>query len=428
VLDTWFSSGLWPFSTLGWPDNTTDLRAFYPTSLLITGFDILFFWLSRMIMLGIEMTGEVPFREVHIHGLVRDADKQKMSKTRGNVIDPLVIMDRYGTDACRIALLISAAAGADIALKEDRMASGQAFANKLWNASRLIFMNMERSGITCWTPETGPPVSHSDSLEDVWIFDRLNQTISTVTRALEVHRYHEAAQTLWDFFWHDFCDWYLEIKKLRFRESSGLDAHWRSTLTVYEATIRLLHPIMPFVTEELWQRLIHGLRPNAEQPKSISLAPYPSLSGVERPEQVISQFTILQNIVKGARDMRADNKLDPKTPLDATLHMTGMVFKDQDLQAIESIAKLRLQQHQQDSQNGVGYRLQIHALLSPEARARIAKENASLEKAIANSARQLGDSTFVGKAPPHVVAALRTKLATYQSQIEKNKRLLEGGD
>ncbi len=170
-------------------------------------------------------------------------------------------------------------------------------------------MNMERSGITGWTPEPGPPVSHSDAFEDVWIFDRLNQTISAVTRALDVHRYHEAAQRLWDFFWHDFCDWYLEIKKLRFQENSGLDSHWRSTLAAYEATIRLLHPIMPFVTEELWQRLIHGFRANAEQPKSISLAPYPTISSVEPPEQKISQFTILQDIVKGARDTRADNKL-----------------------------------------------------------------------------------------------------------------------
>ena len=429
VLDTWFSSGLWPFSTLGWPEDTVDLRTFYPTSLLITGFDILFFWLSRMIMLGIEMTGEVPFREVHIHGLVRDADKQKMSKTRGNVIDPLVIMDRYGTDACRIALLISAAAGADIALKEDRMASGQQFANKLWNASRLIFMNMERSGIKSWAPESGLPMRHSDSLEDIWIFDRLNQTISAVTSALQVHRYHEVGQTLWDFFWKDFCDWYLEIKKLRFRENSGLDDHWRSTLTVYEVMLRLLHPIMPFVTEELWQRLIHGIQANPEQPKSISLARYPQpTKDKKRPEKEISQFGILQSVVKGARDIRADNKLDPKEPLNATLHLTGMAFKEEDVLAIESIAKLRLDQRHENSQNGVSYRLQIHALLSPEARARITKENTGLEKAIANSERQLADPTFLGKAPPQVIATLRAKLADYQGQIEKNKQLLEGGN
>ena len=156
VLDTWFSSALWPFSTLGWPDETEDLKTFYPTSLLITGFDILFFWVSRMIMMGLECTGDVPFREVHMHGLVRDAERQKMSKSKGNVVDPLELMDRFGTDAARIALLISAAPGADIALKEDRMEASRAFANKLWNASRLLFLNMERSGVTEWTPGTRP--------------------------------------------------------------------------------------------------------------------------------------------------------------------------------------------------------------------------------------------------------------------------------
>ena len=311
VLDTWFSSSLWPFSTLGWPDDTPDLQAFYPTSLLITGFDILFFWLSRMIMLGIEMTGQVPFREVHIHGLVRDADKQKMSKTRGNVIDPLLIMDQYGTDACRIALLISAAAGADIALKEDRMESGRGFANKIWNASRLLFMNLERSAVHEWQPSSEQS-SGSGSIEDVWIFRQWNQTIHVVTRALDLHRYHEAAQALWDFVWHDFCDWYLEIKKLHFRENSGLDDHWKSTLTIYEGALRLLHPFMPFVTEELWQRLNLTLKAETSQPKSISLSSYPVTFVESSSEEQINQFKMLQSVVTDARKMRADNQLDPK--------------------------------------------------------------------------------------------------------------------
>lgn len=425
VLDTWFSSGLWPFSTLGWPDDTPDLRTFYPTSLLITGFDIIFFWLSRMIMLGIEMTGDVPFREVHIHGLVRDADKQKMSKTRGNVIDPLVIMDRYGTDACRIALLISAAAGADIALKEDRMEAGQGFANKLWNASRWLFMNMERSSISDWTPSVGPLDTPSEALEDVWIFDRLNRTISAVTRALSLHRYHEAAQTLWDFLWKDFCDWYLEVKKLRFRENSGLDRHWQATLTVYETSLRLLHPFMPFLTEELWQRLIHTSDRNTDQPKSISLAAYPRPHAAPAPDEQISHFTILQEVVTAAREMRADNKLDPKSMLDATLHLQGGAFPEQDLQAIGTLARLRLEQRSEPSSNGLHFRLQIHAQLSAEARARLEKENANLASAIANSERQLADETFLSKAPQKVVATIRAKLLGYQAQLEKNNRLLE---
>jgi len=441
VLDTWFSSGLWPFSTLGWPDQTEDLKAFYPTSLMITGFDILFFWVSRMIMLGIELTGDVPFREVHIHGLVRDADKQKMSKTKGNVIDPLVIMDKYGTDAVRIALLLSAAAGNDIALKEDRMDSGRMFANKLWNASRLLFMNMERSGVTAWTPGAAMV---ADSIEDAWIFDRLAQATEAVNRALELHRYHEAAQTLWDFVWHEFCDWYLEVKKLRFHENSGVDAHWQATLTVYEAALRLLHPLMPFLTEELWQRLVHG-EPgaNAGQAKSISLAAYPAVARPDGTRERIRAFGLLREVVTAARELRADNKLDPKAAIEATLYLQSGNFAEADLAAIGSLAKLKLEQlsgklaeHKGLIRSSPEFDLQLHAAApltagqngagSSEARARILKEIESLERLIENSNRQLSDEVFLSKAPEKVVAALRGKLAGYEEQLAKHKKLLEG--
>ncbi len=223
VLDTWFSSGLWPFSTLGWPDQTEDLATYYPTSLLITGFDILFFWVARMVMMGIEFMGDVPFRQVYIHGLVRDAERQKMSKTTGNVIDPLVVTEKYGTDAVRMALLQGAAPGTDIVLTEERMESSRAFANKIWNAARFLFLNMERSGVEPWVPESLEqfrPQAEPDTLEvpieDRWIFSRLNSCAEQVNRAIEQYRYHEAAQVLWHFFWHEFCDWYLELKKLAF--------------------------------------------------------------------------------------------------------------------------------------------------------------------------------------------------------------------
>ena len=230
MLDTWFSSGLWPFSTLGWPDQTDDLATFYPTSLLITGFDILFFWVARMVMMGIEFMGDVPFRQVYIHGLVRDAERQKMSKTRGNVIDPLVVTEKYGTDAVRMALLQGAAPGTDIVLTEERMESSRAFANKIWNAARFLFLNMERSGVEPWVPgqpRNVPARADADAstcrIEDRWIFSRLNSCAEQVNRAIEQYRYHEAAQVLWHFFWHEFCDWYLELKKLRFQENSGLE-------------------------------------------------------------------------------------------------------------------------------------------------------------------------------------------------------------
>ncbi len=239
-LDTWFSSGLWPFSTLGWPDQTADLRAFYPTTLLITGFDILFFWVARMIMLGIEFMGDVPFRQVYIHGLVRDAERQKMSKTKGNTIDPLVVTEQYGTDAVRMALLTAAAPGTDIVFTQERMESARAFANKIWNAARFLFMNMDRSGVKPWTPkDTASYLPEGGGLEDRWIFSRLNACAEQVNRAIEQYRYHEVAQSVWHFFWHEFCDWYVELKKLRFVEGSGLESDWRNLLVAFESCFAL---------------------------------------------------------------------------------------------------------------------------------------------------------------------------------------------
>jgi valyl-tRNA synthetase len=386
-------------------------------------------------MLGLECTGDVPFREVHMHGLVRDAERQKMSKTKGNVVDPLELMDRFGTDAVRIALLISAAPGADIALKEDRMEAGRAFANKLWNASRLLFLNMERSGVTKWTPGIG---SSAISTEDGWIRDRLNVCAKTVNESLKLHRYHEAGQALWDFVWHEFCDWYLEVKKLRFRENSGQDDHWTEALTVYESMLRLLHPFMPFITEELWQRLVAA--ETVEHPISISLAAYP-----EAQERFIYQaraddFSKLQQIVTSARELRADNKLDPKSILPAALYLRGFQFAEQDLTAIAALTKLKIEQRSGPliEQRGLirstpEFELQIFAApatqngaSTAEARARIEKEVAKLERAIDNSKRQLSDSIFLSKAPENVVASLRGKLADYENQLAKNRKLLEG--
>ena len=434
VLDTWFSSGLWPFSTLGWPDETEDLKTFYPTSLLITGFDILFFWVSRMIMLGLECTGDVPFRQVHLHGLVRDPERQKISKTKGNVIDPLEVIDRFGTDALRIALLISAAAGADIALKNDRIEAGQAFANKLWNASRLLFMNMERSSVTSWTPGNATSIS----IEDAWIRDRLNLCVKIVNDSLKSHRYHEAGQTLRDFIWHEFCDWYLEVKKLRFRENSGQDNHWTEALTVYESVLRLLHPAMPFVTEELWQRLMASS--TLQHSVSISLERYPEPEDSSKYGSGANDFTRLQQIVNAARELRADHKLDPKSTFTATLYLKTFTFDAEDLRIIAALTKLDITNSSGSLDETRGlirstpeFDLQIHApeavqngAATPEARARISKEIAILEKNIENSKRQLSDPTFLSRAPENVIANLRTKLGGYEAQLEKNRNLLEG--
>jgi len=436
VLDTWFSSALWPFSTLGWPASTEDLAVYYPTSLLITGFDILFFWVARMAMMGLEFMGDVPFRQVYIHGLVRDAERQKMSKTRGNVVDPLVVTEKYGTDAVRMALLQGAAPGTDIVLTEERMESSRAFANKIWNASRFLFMNIERSAVEPWVPdslETFLPEAEADSLEvpieDRWIFSRLNNCAEQCNRALENYRYHEVAQTLWHFFWHEFCDWYLELKKLRFQEGSGLDAGWRNTLAAFETALRLLSPAMPFLTEELWQRLAGG-RPT--RPVSIAIAPYPQYRQELTDFDAEREIAILQEIVTLARTLRTESKLDPKQPLTGALYSrnSSVEIARRHVSAIQKLANVQLELHGDAPPKAAAMRstaqfdLVLHVPQQQEEahRKRLEKEREQLERNIANSERQLNDQVFLSKAPPHVIDSIRKKLADYQEQLKKNLR------
>ena len=434
VLDTWFSSALWPFSTLGWPDRTDDLATFYPTSLLITGFDILFFWVARMIMMGIEFMGDVPFRQVYIHGLVRDAERQKMSKTRGNTIDPLLITDQYGTDAVRMALLQGASPGADIVLTEERMESSRAFANKIWNAARFLFLNMERSGVEPWVPENLEqfrPLADPDTMEvrieDRWIFSRLNSCGEQASRAIEQCRYHEAAQVLWHFFWHEFCDWYLELKKAHFQENSGLTAGWRNTLAAFETALRLLHPAMPFLTEELWQRLATD---RTIRPASIALASYPRYNADTTDFKAEREIGILQEIVTMARTLRTESKLDPKQQLEGVLYSRSSALEvaKRHAGAIQKLANVVLE-FQSDAAPSPGgatrstaeFDLVLRVPKSQEdaQRKRLAKEREQLAKNIANSKRQLSDETFLGKAPPHVVESIRRKLADYEAQLSK---------
>ncbi|MDQ6701462.1 MAG: valine--tRNA ligase [Acidobacteriota bacterium] len=423
VLDTWFSSGLWPFSTLGWPDKTEDLATFYPTSLLITGFDILFFWVARMIMLGLEFMGDVPFRQVYIHGLVRDPERQKMSKTRGNTIDPLVVTEQYGTDAVRMALLTAAAPGTDIVFTQERMESARAFANKIWNAARFLFMNMERSGVEAWMPPPNYRLE-GEALEDRWIFSRLNSCAEQMNRAIGQYRFHEAAQSVWHFFWHDFCDWYIELKKLRFQEGSGLNADWRNILAAFEAALRLLHPVMPFLTEELWQRLAGD---KTDRPKSIALASYPEYDASRADDAADRDMQILQDIVSVARNLRTEQKLDPKLAVHGTLYSRGPALRIAESQAaaIQKLANLTLSCQEGSAASAMGSTAEFDLVLElPEAqleaqRKRVAKEREQLEKNIANSERQLADETFLGRAPAKVVESIRQKLGEYQAQLAR---------
>ena len=440
VLDTWFSSGLWAFSTLGWPDDTEDLRVFYPTSLLITGFDILFFWVARMIMFGMEFMGKVPFRQVYIHALVRDAERQKMSKTKGNTIDPLVVTEKYGTDAVRMALLMAAAPGTDIALSEDRMESARAFANKIWNAARLIFMNMERSGVEPWVPEdlekyTPEPREGENAApdEDLWMFSRLSQVAGVVNLAIDQYRYHEVAQELWHFFWDEFCNLYLERKKGKFVPGSGLTADWRNLLAAFEASLRLLHPVMPFLTEELWQRVAAT---SGARPKSIALAEYPKQNAAWH-TGTRYKIHYAQEIMLETRTFRAERKVDPK------VRVPTEVFSEQreSIEAAEyykdfiqagTNTNLRFSQGvAPQSPNGTSTANFEIVYDVPLAQAsdqfkRLEKDREQLDKNIANINRQLADEKFLSRAPAHVVEGLRAKLVEYETQLQKIRKALDG--
>ncbi len=416
VLDTWFSSSLWPFSTLGWPADTDDLRAYYPTSLMITGFDILFFWVARMMMMGLELTGDVPFRQVHMHGLVRDPTRQKMSKTKGNVVDPLDINDKYGTDACRLWLLMAAAPGTDITYNEDKLNSARQFCNKLWNAARLLLMNMESSGIEPSLPEPG----QLETLEDRWIFSRLSRTAEKVNRDLEQHRYHEVAEELWQFFWHDFCDSYLEIKKSLFVPGTGLTNEWQNLLAVFSAYLRLQHPILPFITEELWHRL--------GQTTSIALAAFPQSDAID--EEAEREMALLLDMAVGARKLKADGKVESRTKVSGryrstTTTQTGVA------RIVAPLAKVVLEQTTGPLNGAVYSTLEFELSLDvPEVdreamRQRLLKENDKLHKVVLSTNAQLENEKFLSSAPQHIAESLRAKRAEYVAQIKKNSDTLD---
>ena len=298
VLDTWFSSALWPFSTLGWPEQTPELRTYYPTSTLVTGLDILFFWVARMIMMGLKFTGNVPFRDVYIHALVRDAEGQKMSKSKGNVMDPLSVMEKYGTDALRFTLAAMASPGRDIKLAEERIEGYRNFANKIWNAARFILMNLDGPR------EAAPPKDRS--FADRWILSRLNRTIRDVNASLEAYRFDQASSQIYHFIWHEYCDWYLELVKPSFQSKDSADAkRTRQTLVEsFETLQRLLHPVMPFITEEIWQTLPH-------EGDSLLIQRYPVPIPEWNAKDIEAEFAVLEQFVTTVRTGRAQLNYQP---------------------------------------------------------------------------------------------------------------------
>jgi valyl-tRNA synthetase len=459
VLDTWFSSGLLPFTTLGWPEKTRDLEVFYPNTLLITGFDILFFWLARMIMFGCHfMKGHeqdrtikqasgwgrkkddsVPFRQVYIHALVRDADRQKMSKTKGNVIDPLEIVERFGTDATRFTLAAMAAPGTDIAFNESRTEGYRAFANKIWNAARFMFMNLDRIE-PGWKPDPcgagkGVPGFTPLTLEDRWILSRFNRIAREVHEALEAFRFHEAANSIYDFFWGEFCDWYLELIKPRLSgEGKAAQTSCRNLVILFEAALRLLHPVMPFITEEIWQAIYDGKPP---QP-SIALAAYPQAEEKQIDLQAETDMAVLQDLIVSVRNLRAELKVEPKVKVPIQVFASGeetRALVDQNRGAVErlgnvegmsflnsSLAKLPGARHTARFDVHVIYEKKIDVAAE---RDRLTKDLEKFEKELGNAQRQLGNEGFLAKAPAPVVEGLRKRAQELETLREKAKSKLD---
>jgi len=453
VLDTWFSSGLLPFTTLGWPEKTRDLDVFYPNTLMITGFDILFFWLARMIMFGCHFmqghqqdaaikkaSGEadkkddsVPFRHVYIHALVRDADRQKMSKTKGNVIDPLEIIERFGTDATRFTLAAMAAPGTDIAFNESRTDGYRAFANKIWNAARFMFMNVDRIGFV-WdvarvpspaqsAAQTGVPAFLPLTLEERWILSRFNRVVADVNDALTTYRFHEAANRIYDFFWGEFCDWYLELIKPRLNFEEGADksaaqAACTNLVNLFESALRLLHPVMPFITEEIWQAMYEGKPPL----KSIALAEYPRADEKQFDLAAETEMAILQDLIVSVRNVRAELKVEPKVkvPVEVFAHepaIRRMIEQNQSaVERLGNVEKISFVEGSLANRAGARStaRFDVHVIYERKIDVaaeceRLKKELEKIERELGNNQKQLGNEQFLAKAPEKVVEGLRRR-------------------
>ena len=461
VLDTWFSSGLLPFTVFGWPGAegsvTPDLAAFYPTQLLVTGFDILFFWVARMIMLGChfmldvpmpdgskrELKDAVPFREVYIHALVRDADRQKMSKTKGNVIDPIDIITKFGTDAVRFTLASMASPGTDIAFSEARTEGNRAFANKIWNSARFVFMNIDRAreagykfemregGAVGMLPENTP-------LETRWIMARLSGVCAEVERALGEYRFDEAASAVYQFFWGEFCDWYLELVKLRLDFQEGAEKNEVTALTlaslvgVFEAALRLLSPFMPFLTEEIW----HALWGEGAPAKSIALTRYPLVSEFPADAGSVAAMTTLQELMTTVRGLRKELGVPEKEFTPILVHGDNRVVAlvDANADMLSRMARVSKVEFAHEAPTGSNARatkefdvavVYERTIDVPAERERLTKELAKLEKGLTSAQKQLGNESFMGRAPAHIVEGLRKQESEMSVLFEKAKAALD---
>ncbi|MBI4689305.1 MAG: valine--tRNA ligase [Nitrospirae bacterium] len=469
VLDTWFSSSLWPFSTLGWPDDTSDLKTFYPTSVLVTAFDILFFWVARMTMMGLKFMGDVPFRDVYIHAIIRDATGQKMSKSKGNVIDPLVIIDKYGTDAFRFTLCAFAAQGRDIKFSEERVEGYRHFVNKLWNAARFIMMNLKTVNSneiqdtsdnnapsnpplfsSANPPECGKIRGGRGSYDDItrysslnesldlagrWILSRLGATVDEVNSSLEEYRFNDAANSIYQFIWHEFCDWYIELSKSEINNpESGAGVMW-CLLHTLETSLRILHPFMPFVTEEIWQHIMQISNFKfqiSKKTESIVIAEYPK--SLQRDRKAETEMSYVIDAITGIRTIRGELNISPSAGittrvktfsekitdvLKTNLHYIKRLSRSADVEIGSDIKKPL------DAASCIKNYMEIYVPLKGVLNTdteidRLTKEKNKVEEAIAFIERKLLNEDFLKRAPADVV---KKEKARHKELTEKRERI-----
>jgi valyl-tRNA synthetase len=456
VLDTWFSSGLWPFSTLGWPDDTADLRRYYPTDVMETGYDILFFWVARMVMQGLLYTNDIPFHTVYLHGLVRDEQGRKMSKTYNNVIDPIEVMDEFGADALRFTLLTSATPGNDMNLSLERIRANRNFANKIWNATRFTVTNLGklaegqrgrgtegqkvRESEGQQRPVDDPLTADPPSLADRWIISRLNATIAEATRLFDAYLFGEAGRQAYEFLWGDFADWYIETAKGQLASGGPAAARTASVLVhVLDQTLRLLHPFIPFVSEDIWQNLkaaaeaaAPALGPVSDRarswPEALIIAPWPQAGPIDAEAE--TAFARVQDMVRAIRNARSEYNVPPGRRIGALISAgEHLALLREQLSLIASLAGLDLG-HVQLAETlempakaasmvagGVTIALPLADLVDLNAEiARLRKELANADKMVSSTAARLANPGFVNSAPAHVVEGARQQLTEWESK------------
>ena len=423
VLDTWFSSGLWPHSTLGWPDDTPDLRYFYPTTVMETAYDILFFWVARMIMMGIEDTGEIPFKFVYLHGLIRDEHGDKMSKTRGNVVDPLVVMDRYGADSLRFAVITGISPGNDSKLGDAKLEAGRNFANKIYNAARFVLRHLVSA--------SSLEIQGALPVEDRWIISRFNRTAAAVNQMMADFQFGEALRQIHDFLWGEYCDWYIEMAKTRLSSAETLSP-MPVLVSVLEASLRLLHPFMPFITEELWQNF-KGLAPGSGNPDSVMVSAYPGLDAGGIDEEAEGIVTNMMEIVRALRNTRSEYDVEPNRLIEAEVYAGNLEASLLPYSGVMgSLAKavVRVRECRGGAipagslvtvLSAVEVIIPMASLFDLEAeKVRLGREMAEAVKEQARLETHLHDAAFLARAPAAVVGKEQARLAVV---IEKQARL-----